>query len=84
MWGCQVVKELLAANANPNYTVHLDGTSALHSAARNGNAQITSLLLEAHAKADVLDNNGMTSLELASLHSSRAHHDTVLLLQHLT
>lgn len=72
----EVVKELLAANADVNAT-RLGGATPLWIASENGHADVVQLLLAAKADVDAARTNGVTPLWQAS---SQGHAEVVQLL----
>jgi ankyrin repeat protein len=72
-----VVKVLLAANADVNQKQPLGGATALFWASQNGHADVVKLLLAAKANVNAKRNDGVTALMVAS---QNAHADVVTLL----
>lgn len=64
------LRELLRHGADINARGDLDGATALHAAAQNGDLAIIKALLEGRADPNVVDNAGRTALHYAAAHSS--------------
>lgn len=62
-----LVKALLEAGADPNVTILDSGASPLLWAAMDGDTQVVRLLLQYHANPGVVDSNGVTTLQGASM-----------------
>src|SRR5262245_2519569 len=65
------VRTLLAKKVDVNKPA-ADGTTALHWAAENDDLELTKALLQAGAKAQVTNRNGVTPLHLAAINGNAA------------